>query len=369
MTVVDQRTDSHNGDDLPGVLRDLIARSNQRSKLAASEVFAWPEARLFPISNAEDIILSAAYAIKQGAAVPAHVYNILRSTVQAHGQDWDGLAASLTTYAQRKTAAAAPVRAVPAAAFAFPGDQRLPLQTPALTVKSAAALAEQWRLVPYHAASDAAERVIQAAQHQGVPVPGQLWKLAGRAEPCRENYARQIDARKRLLASVSQKLAGAGANAARLGAAQEKIASSGELYEAGIRLYDQVLVAGQKLSQLSTQRDVSTVALLLKQADEATGLDQSYGSFGIEPPEMAVLGTEPAQEMLQIGPSSYPVDALAGLPLSFWQDALGPEFASEVQDPSGQTADLDKLIAIIPTLPLEMRQSLTVSLRSAGVRG
>ena len=43
---------------------------------------------------------------------------------------------------------------------------------------------------------------------------------------------------------------------------------------------------------------------------------------------------------------------LAALPLSFWEDLLGPDVAKEIS-PDGQTVDANILAQLLPTLPAD----------------
>lgn len=367
-TPVDQYTDRTCGSDFPQMLRDMVAqRQDAGQKTAAAPVYAWPDRQLFPLHTAEDILLSACYAIKQAAEVPSDVRHVVQRCYDAHVPGgWDRLA-SLLVGTLTKTAAEQPEQPVREAApvYAFPQEQRLPLHTPELLQKSAEALDEQWAHLAYPALNRAADRILAQAVALGVEPPGRLYKYAGRAEPSAEHYLLQVGLRRQALRPLARQAYQTKEAGAR-GVSEEEMLLRDELLQRAERTYARLEGLAGHLGPHSTQDDVTHVMNQLKLADAATGLDRAYGTRGLEPPQMAVLGEEPAREHLKLAQMVMPMDSIQGLPLTFWSDALGPEFAEAVADATQTAADPEKLRDIIPTLPLDMRQSLERSLSALG---
>jgi len=274
--------------------------------------FAWPDERRFPIHSAKQAALSYAYALSQEPPTP--VLDRLREALDVYG-----VPLSVFEATETKTAAATQDR------FLLPDLQLLPVQS-AADVKTAELrlLSELPKLSLPHRAM-ACENLVKKAREYGVGLHPAVLQLAGLVVSSTKIASEWLDAR-----------AGACRNDI-LRTAYQKLAT--ELRHQGPELSD---------------RDALTkVAAVVGELDERAGLVRHYDRR-LPDPLRTIFNTEKvAATSIDLGGTLVPLAKLAALPASFWEDLGGPELAREIA-PNGRV-DAEKLAAVIPTLPLDLK--------------
>jgi len=104
------------------------------------------------------------------------------------------------------------------------------------------------------------------------------------------------------------------------------------------------------------------LAAVIDEADRRVGLDTRY-SKRFPDPILTVFNTDKvAEERVNVAGVPLPVEKLRSIPLTFWQDALGPDIVREVA-PNGEL-DVELLKQVLPTLPSDMNASIAPQLRA-----
>jgi hypothetical protein len=314
MSIVDQYHDAAYGvlyqrmRDFPELLETVKSAELDPSVGAGlpDSAFAWPDERRFPIHSREHAAISYAYA-KEAAEVPREVKARLEQVLDVYG-------VPARLYERAKVAhAPAPTR------YALPDQALLPLDQ---LEKSAALFEEQSARLPVELRAQAAVSLVSEGA-QGV----KLAKYAGMVVSDTALAAEWIEAR---------------AEAAPLG-----------MKTAYLRLADGM----RRQPPESTDRaGLSKIAAALAEADRIAGLEGLYDRK-LPDPMSTVFNTDKlASETVDLGGYAMPVDKLAALPVSFWEDLGGPELAREIA-PNGKVA-AESVGPVVETLPLDLKMVL-----------
>lgn len=294
--------------------------------LIPETAFAWGSRRLYPVHTAEHAVVSALYA-REDPTVPPHVRAKIAEALEAYAVPEEVLRK------HEVKVASAP------GDFLFPEEETYPVRD-AGEVKTAEArmMEEAWKL-PLERRVEVFHKLATAADRHGVtlgPV-AQGWGLASFSAP--EKVLEGVTARAFLVKDAEAKVP----------------------YE--------VICASIRSDPGALRDHASRVKLAstLLNLDKRSGIEALWNKRVPDP--VLTVFNRPAKvgaQMVVLGPESYDIQSLAGLPSTFWSDALGPEVVGEIA-PGGQV-NPDRLMDILPTLPAPMMQSLTQSLHAAGVR-
>ena len=94
--------------------------------------------------------------------------------------------------------------------------------------------------------------------------------------------------------------------------------------------------------------------------DKEAGITGYYGKK-LNTPIEAVFNTDlQRKDFIKVSSALANKELLAQLPLSFWQDTLGPDIAQEIA-PDG-VVNMTTLEQILPTLPADLKSALEVQL-------
>lgn len=329
-----------------GTMRDLFNRFPKVAALAGSmdadagsetlpnSAFADPHDRRFPIHEKSAAVLSYAYAREQ--SVPRYVMMNIKEALSAYDVD-----ESVFTEEATKTAAPlAPEECL------FPDMGAWPIRTAAEVKTAEQSLHRESHKLLADARVEAYGRLYKRAQEVGVQLDATSHKYAGFVETDTVRLREELLARSVIVEKTASVEAGV---RARISAAYEKIA---------------VALDGQPRMLRDRTRQVK-LASAVADLDDAANVMSSYDR-GLPDPMRTVFNTEKIARAddIELGGQTFALSKLAGLPASFYKDALGEDFASELA-PGGNVSS-QKLAEILPTLPHDMKQSLAVSLRSTG---
>lgn len=298
--------------------------------------FADPVARRFPVHEKTAAVASYLYARDAGGAVRPEVMQTIVDALDVYGVPADAFEPVV-----------AKVAAEPEDHFVFPERRAWPMRTAGeLKTAERRLHVEALRLLP-EARVEAYGRIYKRAAELGVA-----------CDPGTARYAGMVDTDPRRLADALRARGEAAAKHAAdktVGeAVREKLAE----------------VAAAVLARPADARSRATrvkLAAVVHELDRRAGLVPFYDRE-IADPVATVFNTEKRAYADDIELASRSVSAakLAALPLTFFRDALGADFADELKT-AGNRADPAKVAAIIPTLPGDMKRNLEVALRSAGV--
>lgn len=283
------------------------------------EAFAWPEKRAYPLHSPEHATLSRAYRDGVGGRVPAHVDVAIKEALDVYGVDE-------SLFARDKVAAAPPPDR--AEDYLLPDIRRLRV-TEAGHVKTAAdRLIEQGdRLSPGHRVL-AGARLVEKAAFLGVRVSDEIRKLAGLVATSTPALADWLDARSQ--------------------------AASGEFRDGYTKLAAEVRKMPFELRDRGIQ---ARLASAIEELDELSGLDRQWGRK-IPDPHVSVFNTtKTAGPGVTLAGRFIPIERMAAYPTSFYADALGPDIVREATDRGGRL-DIEKLAAVLGTLPVDMQRVL-----------
>jgi hypothetical protein len=99
------------------------------------------------------------------------------------------------------------------------------------------------------------------------------------------------------------------------------------------------------------------LASAIEELDVLAGLDRQWGRRLPDPHASVFNTTKSAGPGVTLAGRFIPMERMAAYPTSFYSDALGPDFVREATDRSGQL-DMEKLSAVLSTLPVDMQRVL-----------
>lgn len=293
-----------------------------RGELPA-EAFAWREARLFPVHEPGHAALSAYYAGKQ-AAVPDEVRTAIKYALDLYG-------------VKPPEPPAPPAPAPKQAQWLHPAGH-LPANSRAELRRSIDEVDRARTKVGVHTRAQVAQRTIEACTLYNEPVPEFAERWAGLRECDTRKLAAQVLARAEMTA----------------------LPGCAEAYRK---------LAEDMLGQPRILRDrplLVRAADALHALDKQAGLEPRYARDLLDPLEAVFCGDKLAEDMLDLGGGTLVSRGKAAeLPMSFYQDALGPDFADQMQSPEGNF-DVERAEQVLPTLPPELRRYLGQQMNQFG---
>lgn len=289
--------------------------------------FAWPAQRAFPIHTPQHAVVSALYAEKCASELPPPVLEAIKTALFAYGVSGEVFARAQPKLAEEDprdylfTDGTYPVRHAGEVKIA---EARLLAQADRLPLES--------RVQVFHKLAVAADR------HGVTLLPAsQGWGLAALSNP----------------GVVMENLA-----------ARSHLAKTAELKEPYLRAAESLRSNPTALREFGARVKMASAMLA---ADKAAGLEAEYGKR-LPDPMHAVFNhaIKLGAQMVDLGGNAFDLMDLVAMPLSFWSDALGPEFTGQIA-PGGQV-NPEEIINILPTLPADLKSVLAQALHSAGVQ-
>jgi hypothetical protein len=287
------------------------------------DAFAWPAQRRFPIHNAEHTAISLGYR-KHAGAVPAEVDHLLKTAASVYSIDakmfskpkpLEKIANSSTFLLQEKK------RFLVKCAEDVPVAERV--------------LYSRYKELPVNDRAEAMQNLVKVAAHYGVPLSPSTYKLAGFTLTSTQVLRDWVGARKEAARKMGDVVAEQ---------AYEKLAAQYQNTEP---------VINDRNHQIK-------LAKLVQKLDEASGLDRYYGR-SLPDPIQTVFNTEKiAADQVDVNGVLFNKSILGAIPLSFWEDTLGPEVAQEVAP--GGVVDPELLAQVLPTLPQDLKAALVTQL-------
>lgn len=315
----------------PGVAEFIkTAEFEDSGEALPDTAFAWPARRLYPIHTPEHAVVSKLY-LDANPQAPTYAKLAMEEALKAYG-----VPTTVFTPVQEKTAS-------DPGQFLFPHLRTYPVRSAAEVKTAEDRLLEQLRaspkLLPLEERTRVFNKLAAAAEEHGVTLnpQSQAWGLWALSDPV--TVLDGLTARAHLA----------------------KHAEEREAYLETARAFRQ---NPRSLRDHGTRQKLATV---LYELDKRAGLVELYGKRLNDPFETVFNhAVKQGAQLVDLGGDAYSLDVLMGLPATFWRDALGPEFVSEIA-PGGQVSP-ETLAAVLPTLPAPMMAPLAQALRSAGVR-
>ena len=287
--------------------------------------FAWPGRRQFPIHTREHAAMSLGYR-KFASAVPQEVDAMLLKAAAVY--DIDTKIFDKTTTKQAS-----------ADQYLLPEKQRYKVASAQDVQLAEKVLHEKYAQLSIDDRTQAFYRLCKLAEQYNVKLSPATHKLAGFTITSTKTLKDWIDARK----VAAEKL---GSN---LSDAYEKMAGMFEKTEPFLK---------DRPYQLK-------LAAALAQLDRASGVEKFYGKSILDPVRTVFNMDKLASEHVKIGTGMLAnTQFLSSLPLSFWEDALGPEIAQEIA-PTG-VVDISLLEQVLPTLPADIKATVQTQLAAYG---
>jgi hypothetical protein len=285
--------------------------------------FAWPGKRLFPIHNSGHTALSYAFSKLSSAPLPTDVIAELERAATLYGIDKTAFEVLVE-----------PKVAEDSAFYLLPAQNRFRVSSPEDIPKVERAFYEKYAQLSIDDRATAATRLMEAAQRHQVPVHPSTQKLAGFTMTSTRLLKDYVEARRE--ASIKR-------------GSMMKVA------------YDALAQKFQDTEPFINDRAYQVkLAQAIHEMDKQAGLTNQYGRK-LTDPIQTVFNTEyPSSQFMKIGSVMQNKALLAQLPLSFWQDTLGDDIASEIA-PDG-VVDQATLETILPTLPADMKAALETQL-------
>ncbi len=281
----------------------------------AKEAFAWPEKRRFPIHTKEHAILSIGY-LKVAASLPPEVSASLEKAARVYE-----IEPSIFAEPPQVKQASAPEH------WLLADKKRFRVST-ADDVKTAEViLLEKYAQLTVEDRAEAFHNLGVIAKKLDVKLAPSTYKLAGFTVTSTKILKDWLGARKEAAAAVPE--------------IQDAFAKMASAYTNVVPfMYD-------RASQVK-------LAGAIHELDQAADLEKFYGKT-LPDPIQTVFNTEKiSEDQMPIG-TDFAVDKedLSAVPLSFWEDLLGPEVTKEIA-PDG-VLDPQVLSQVIQTLPADIK--------------
>lgn len=295
--------------------------SGEFEKLS-SESFAWPAERKFPIHTPQHTAISVGYC-KLAGDLPSHVVSQLQKAAEIHSVMLDMFTNPLI---EKSSAAPADYLLPEIKRIKVASAEDIPLAEEAYRMKYAQLSIED--------RATAGMKLVQLAEKHGVALHPSTQKLAGFTMTSTQVFKDWMGARKEAALQAKSPLANA----------------FGKLAEAYTNV--EPLIHNRK--------DQLKLAAAVSGLDKAAGLTHHYGTK-LPTPIETVFNTDLARkDFIKVSSALANKALLQQLPLSFWEDSLGPDVAKEIA-PEGEV-NMNTLEQIIPTLPADLKNVLETQL-------
>jgi hypothetical protein len=277
------------------------------------EAFAWPEKRMFPIHNREHTALSYGYS-KVASELPRHVRQTLNDAVELY--DIPALSEQVKVAAHED--------------YLLPEKRRFAVKSAADVREVEGAYHYKYAEMTVEDRTEAGYNLLKIAEHYGVELQPDTQKLAGFTITDTQVLRDRIRAREVAAIKVASPLAPVFA----------KLAEDVN----GVQPY------------LMDRSEQIKLAKLIDVLDKQAGLEGFYDKKLYDPIRTVFNTAAFSSQFTKAAGALQNKTLLMGLPLSFWQDALGEDIAKEIA-PNGHV-DLATLEQILPTLPADMKATL-----------
>lgn len=292
--------------------------------------FAWPSKRMYPVNTPENTVLSVMYRDKSASAVPPEVDAALSTACEIYGVN-DLLSRARVVGAARHQEKIASVQ--DDAVWILPGLKRLRVKTASDLQQAETLLLKQYNKLALNDRVEGFVNLVKTARDLGVTLHPLTHRMAGMTVCTAEKTAELIEGRRCAVKDPLFKQA-----YSRLG---------GAFRERGGIIRD--------------REELVKAASALATIDSNAGIAHQYGTT-IPDPMLTVFSEKQAEDVVNLDGSEIPLTTLLGLPVTFWEDLLGPEISAEIA-PDG-AVDPQKLQEVLPTLPLDLRIALKAQLPS-----
>jgi hypothetical protein len=328
--IIDQTTDA--GFAMLRVLSEKFPAIKEMAKTAELDseefsnlpmsAFAWPERRMFPLHNREHAVLSLAYS-KTASVLPLDVRLNLDRAAEVYGVD----TASFNSESLLEKEAGEE--------YWLLDSQRRFRVASAGDVKLAEQIVGQ-RYAEFSPTerSEIMLNLVKVAERYEVPLAPSTKKFAGITLTSTKLLCDWLGARKEAALKVNSPVA----------ASYEKLA------QAFTNTPDYIADKGYQVK----------LAAALHDLDKQAGIVNLYGKKILDPIQTVWNTDKLAAQSINIAGKMFDKNVLSSLPVTFWSDAIGPDFASEIA-PGGQV-DPTALEQIIETLPNDLKSSLATNL-------
>jgi len=286
------------------------------------ESFAWPGIRRFPIHNAQHAALSYGYS-KLAAMLPSDVQQMLEKAADLYQIDRTVFEQSMEI---TKTASDGQ--------YLLPEKKRFRVDSPSAVADVERVYHEKYAELTVADRAEAGYRLVKIAEQHSVPLKPETKKLAGFTITSTRILRDWIGARHAAATKLGSSLANV----------FDKIDNEFKSSDAYIADRAYQIKLAQAISDL----------------DKKAGLTQFYGKQLPDPIQTVFNTTEDPQDYIKFGSALQNKALLAQLPLSFWEDTLGPDIAKEVA-PEGQV-DITALEQVLATLPADLKSALETQL-------
>ena len=287
----------------------------------SSDSFAWPSERKFPIHTPEHTALSVGYSklsssIPLGVAVQlekaAEIYNLTPAMFEEDQTEKIADDADYLLPAKKR--------------FKVSSADEVPLAEEAYRLKFANLSMEDRAM--------AGLQLVKVAEKHGVTLHPSTQKLAGFTMTSTAIFKDWMGARKEAALKAKSPLA----------SAFEKMAEAYTNVEEFI----------------DNRKDQMQLASLVYRMDKQAGITHHYGKK-LPTPLETVFNTDLARkDFVKISSALANKALLQSLPVSFWEDTLGPDISKEIA-PDGNV-NPEVLEQILPTLPADLKASLETQL-------
>jgi hypothetical protein len=280
-----------------------------------SNMFAWPEKRAFPINNREQTMLSYAYS-KLDNNVPKHVRAEINKAASIYEID-------ITTLDKVASERSAPEY------YLLPDKKRYKVASAEDVTHLESILLEKWATVPTSDLETMSSRLVKVAEALGIEVNPVFYKKAGKTLTDTKKFQEAVEVREHLATKAASSYASTYA----------KIAEAFNDMDAYI----------------SEPEYQCKLVRIISETDKVAGFTPNKY---VPSPHDAVYNTElKIASFVKVGSVLANKDLLQSLPPSFWEDALGPDFAAEIA-PQGKVVDPETLTVILKTIPADLKQHL-----------
>lgn len=296
--------------DLREMAKTAEIADDEFTKLA-SDAFAWPSQRRFPIHSKEHTALSLAYR-KAAHAVPLEVDTMLQKAAMIYEID-----ASFLDKKIEKTAAQE--------YWLLPEKKRFRISSVDDVKTAERVLHEKYAQLSIEDRAQAYHRLGKIADQHNVTLSPSTYKLAGFTVTSTKILKDWLEARKEACLDKG------------LSQAYAKLAS---MYT---NVHSHIYDRGSQVK----------LASAINELDQAAGLEGHYGKT-LPDPIQTVFNTEKVSaNQVPIG-TDFAINksTLAQLPPTFWEDVLGPDIAKEIS--ADGSVDVEALAQILPTLPADL---------------
>ena len=288
-------------------------------------VFAWPGRRQFPIHTREHTTMSLGYR-KFASAVPQEVDAMLSKAAEIYQIDTKIFNKTLTKQASE----------VP---WLLPEKQRFKVASADDVVTMERLLHERYTTMPIEDRTQAFYRLCKFAEQHNVKLSSATHKLAGFTLTSTKMLKDACEAREMAAKKLGSNLA----------VAYEKVAGMFDGVEPFIKDRPYQLKVAAELAKL----------------DRASGVDRFYGKSIPDPVRTVFNMNKLASETMKIGTGLLAdKQFLSSLPVTFWEDVLGPDIVKEIA-PGGQV-NMELLEQILPTLPADIKATVQTQLAAYG---